>query len=360
MNERVYKDLALKLDALPQGFPATEDGVELRLLATFFSPEEADIASQLKLPLETTAQIAARTGRDKHDLRKILKSMARRTLIRIGKVDGELGFGLMPFVVGIYEGLLGEISYEQAHLFEQYYMSAFGKMIALEPAVHRVIPVQETVRVDMEISPYESVTDIINNAQAWGVMDCICRRQKAEIGEACGHPLDVCLAVNKRPHVFDNHETIRALTREEALQTLQRAADAGLVHSVSNNQRGLHYICNCCTCSCGILRGMADLGLANVVARSAFVNTVDQERCIGCEECLADCQFDALSLNDDFVVEIQAHRCVGCGVCVSSCTEGALSLVRRPEEEVKEPPPTVFDWGMERALAREIDITRIM
>ena len=28
---------------------------------------------------------------------------------------------------------------------------------------------------------------IVANAQAWGVLDCICRVQKALIGEACQH-----------------------------------------------------------------------------------------------------------------------------------------------------------------------------
>ena len=80
------------------------------------------------------------------------------------------------------------------------------------------------------------------------------------------------------------------------------AADAGLVHSVSNNQSDLWYICNCCTCSCGILRGMAEMGIANVVARSAFVNRVHEDLCIACGECLEACQFDALSLDDVIAV----------------------------------------------------------
>ncbi len=360
MNERPYKDLALRLDALPNGYPAADDGVELRLLATLFSEEEAELAAQLKFPLETADKIAERTGGEKQEVRKMLKGMARRMLIRLGKTDEGLGYGLMPFVVGIYEGLMGQIDGKQAQLFEDYYMSAFGKMLAVQPQVHRVIPVNETVQVDMEIHPYESATDIVNTAQAWGVIDCICRKQKKQIGEGCDHPVDVCLMLNKRPNVFDNHASIKVLSHDEALEILQRAADAGLVHSVSNNQRGMHYICNCCTCSCGILRGMADLGIANVVARSAFVNVVDEDLCLGCEDCLDYCQFDALAMNDDFVMQVHAHRCVGCGVCVPSCNDQALSLVRRPEEEIKEPPPTILEWGMERAIAREIDLTKIL
>jgi len=170
--------------------------------------------------------------------------------------------------------------------------------------------VNESVRMDMEVRPFESAADIVNRAQAWGVLDCICRKQKALIGEPCEHPVDICMAFNQRPGAFDGNSTITALTREEAMVTLRRAAEAGLVHTVSNNQQGMSYICNCCTCSCGILRGMADLGIANVVPRSAFINQVDEELCVGCDLCMEQCKFEALSL--DGVVHVSETRCVGC------------------------------------------------
>ena len=59
-----YKLLAERLDALPNGFPPTPDGAELRLLAKLFTPEEALLACQLRLTPETPAQIAARVGGD--------------------------------------------------------------------------------------------------------------------------------------------------------------------------------------------------------------------------------------------------------------------------------------------------------
>jgi electron transport complex protein RnfB len=148
------------------------------------------------------------------------------------------------------------------------------------------------------------------------------------------------------------------LSREEAMATLRRAAEAGLVHSVSNNQQGLWYICNCCACSCGILRGMADLGMANVVVRSAFVNRVDEALCIGCGLCVERCQFDALSLED--VARVKENRCVGCGVCVLACPEGALSLVRRSAEEILPPPVTEADWRAERAAARGLSLDAVL
>jgi electron transport complex protein RnfB len=358
MNENPYKLLAERLDALPNGFPPTDDGAELRLLAKLFSEEEAALAAQLRLTLETAAQIAARIGGDRKALRKQLKSMARRGLIAAGRAKGGLGYGLLPFAIGIYEMQFPTIDAELAQLFEDYYQKAFRQALTMQPPLTRVIPIGESMRMDVEVRPFESMTDIVNSAQAWGVVDCICRTQQALIGDPCEHPLDVCMLLSETPGVFDHSPAVRSLTREEAMATLQRAADAGLVHSVSNNQQGMWYICNCCTCSCAVLRGMADLGIANIIARSAFVNQVDEALCAGCGLCVEHCQFGALSLED--IVSVDRIRCVGCGLCVSACPDEALSLVRRPDEEILTPPVTEADWRAERAAARGLDLGEVL
>lgn len=351
MDATPYKQLAAALNALPSGFPVTDDGRELKLLAKLFTPEEAELAAQLTPSLETVEEIAARTGRDASGLRTLLKTMSKHGLIEAGRRDGALGFKSLPFVVGIYEMQVATMDAELARLFEDYFRSGFGKMLNVKPQFHRVIPVYETVRNPMEIRPFESASEIVDAMQSWGVLDCICRKQKALIGEGCEHPIDVCMAMDQRPNAFDKSSVVRALTHDEAMATLRRAAEAGLVHSVSNSEEGTYYICNCCTCSCGILRGMAELGIANVVASSAFVNQVDDMICSGCEDCIQSCQFNALSMND-MLAKVDAVRCVGCGVCVLACSTGALGLVRRPEEEVKPVPQTHTDWNAQRAAAR--------
>lgn len=351
MDHNAYKILAERLNALPNGFPPTDDGRELKLLAKLFTPEEAGLAAQLSPTLETVEAVAARTGGDASVLREQLKGMSRRGLIEAGKIEGGLGFKLMPFVVGIYEMQVRTMDAELARLFEGYFQGGFGKILSVKPQVHRVIPVNETVRNPMEIRPFESAAEIVNAMQSWGVQDCICRKQKTLIGEGCDHPIEVCMVFHPRPDAFTNHSFIRALTHDEAMGTLRRAAEAGLVHSVSNSVEGTYYICNCCTCSCGILRGMAELGIANVVASSAFVNQVDELLCNGCEDCIKSCQFNALSM-DGLLAKVDTVRCTGCGVCVIACSTGALGLVRRPEEEVKPVPQTDADWGAQRIAER--------
>jgi ferredoxin len=340
-----YRRLARTLDALPNRFPPAEDESELRLLAKIFTVEEADLTACLLPVLETPAEIAKRLGRDVKDVMVLLKDMSKKGLILVGKTElGRLGFGLMPFVVGIYEAQIGRIDAEMAQLFEIYYHEAFQKSLKIHPQVHRVIPVGESIKNDMEVHPFESVSNLLDDAKSWGVVDCICRTQKALIGDPCSHPLDVCMVLSQNDDAFANNSTIRALNRDEAASTLKRAADAGLVHCVSNQQSELWYICNCCTCSCSILRGMADLGLANVVARSAFVSRVNANQCIACGICVDACQFDALLLED--VVRVLEMRCVGCGVCVPLCSQKALVLERRPAAEL--PPVTEKDWQAAR------------
>jgi len=209
----------------------------------------------------------------------------------------------------------------------------------------------------MEVRPFESAAEIVNRAKAWGVVDCLCRQQQALIGKPCGHPIDVCMVLSDMAGAFDGKPSIRSLTREGALATLRRAAEAGLVHSVSNNQEGIWYICNCCTCACGVLRGMAELGIPNVIARSAFVLEVDEGLCTGCGLCEERCSFGALTVDD--VAHANKSRCVGCGVCAVVCPAGAMTLVRRPAEEVKPVAVTLEDWMRERARARGLDFEAV-
>ena len=51
--DTAYKVLAERLDELPNGFPPTDDGRELKILAKLFSPKKPDLAIQLSPKLET-------------------------------------------------------------------------------------------------------------------------------------------------------------------------------------------------------------------------------------------------------------------------------------------------------------------
>lgn len=364
MDLSAYKELAERLDALPNGFPPTPDGAELRLLAKLFNPEEASLAAKLRLTPETASEFADRVGGDARSMRHDLRNMAKKGLITVGKTDRGLVYSIMPFAVGIWEMQAPTIDAELARLFEDYFQQAFSNGLTIRPQFHRVLPVGDTVSVDLEVAPYESAVEMVSRAKAWGVTDCLCRKQQALIGNPCDHPLEVCMSFSDKPGAFDGSPFVRALTLEQALDILRFAAESGLVHSVSNTRADTGfgfvtgYICNCCTCACGILRGMSQLGIANVIARSTFVNSVDEDLCTACGTCVDRCQFDAITVEE--VAHIDRVRCVGCGVCVITCPAEAMHLVKRPDEEILKPPEDEDAWRRERADARGIDIKRVL
>jgi len=352
--ENVYRRLAQRLDAIPNGFPSTESGTELRLLAKIFTPEEAALAAVMRLTREPAAAIAARAGVETDAAYRALKGMARKELIRFEKGDGQLLFGLIPFVVGIYEGQLSRMDAEMATLFEQYYQeSRGGSLTHNEPSVHRVIPVEEAIPVGLEILPYERASEIVEGAKSWGVRDCICRVQQRLVGKGCDHPIESCKLLSPVEGAFDHSKVDRVITKEEALRLLRETEDAGLIHCPGNYRDEIHYICNCCTCSCGILRGVVEFDIPTAVARSDFRVVVDAEICAGCGDCVERCQFGALAIAEAACV-VDYARCVGCGLCVHACPVGVLSLERRPAGEIPPPPAGNWEWMALRAQKRGI------
>ncbi len=361
MENDVYRRLARRLDEIPNGFPATESGVELKLLATMFTPEEAALGAVMRLRTESASDIAARAGQDPDEAEATLKGMARKGLVRVRRGKGELLFALLPFVVGAYEEQLSRMDERMARLFEEYVHEAFATgVLEHQPALHRVIPVEEAIPVEIEIFPYERASQLLEGAKSWAVRECICRKQKSLIGEPCDYPRVNCLVFAPVENAFRGSHNDTPVTKEEAFRILREAEEAGLIHSTGNVQQGHNYICNCCTCCCGIMRGVSEFGIANAMARSDFYATVDADECTGCESCFDRCQFHALSLDEDDICRVDLSRCVGCGVCVSACPSDALSLRRKPPAERTPLPQDRKAWLVERARSRGVSVEKVL
>ncbi|MFH1001029.1 MAG: 4Fe-4S binding protein [Bacteroidota bacterium] len=348
-----FEKLADRLHQIPNGFPRTESGIELKLLAKLFTEEEAGLAAIMNTEAEPVKLIAQKAGWEERTTFVSLKNMVKKGLVEMDKTHENLVFKIIPFIVGFYERQNARIDKAFAEIFEQYYREAFHSMMQFEPSVHRIIPVEKSVPVEVGILPYENAGHYIDNAKSWGVLNCICRVQKKLIGDVCEFSYDNCMALSSRPNAFERNDAIKAITREEALQLLGKTEKEGLVHSVSNTKEDVSYICNCCVCCCGLLRSMADYGYENSVAKSDFIAVVDEENCSGCEICESRCQFKAISMVDG-ICQIKLKQCFGCGICVSTCPEEAIKLIRRDEPERIIPPENDKDWGERRMKSRKL------
>lgn len=346
----IYQALARHLDTFPQGFPATTSGKEIDLLAYLFTPEEAQFALHLSLSYQPVDELSTMAGLSRNESLVLIKAMVSKGLVNMRRGHQGVEVSLLPFIVGFYERQVFRMDKTLAQLVEDYFQEAREGLLTVEPQFHRVIPINASINSTVEILPEENVTTLLSRKGAWAVFDCTCRKQQTLLDQACDHPLKVCLAMSDQPGAFDNAPNMEALDLESALKVLDFAAQSGLVHTVSNQRDEISYICNCCTCGCGLLRGIAEAKIANVVASSSYYAVVDEDHCTACGECAPLCQFDAITLTN--FSNIDRVICTGCGVCTRACPEGAISLLHRPQEEIKAIPGDTDDWLIQRQQAR--------
>jgi len=360
MFDQVYRELARKLDSIPPGFPATESGVELQLLARLFTREEATIVTAMRLTYETAGDIAARAAMDPGAAYDILNGAGRKGLVRTRTGEQERTFALNPQLSGLvgyqYDAVLRRADAKAAELYVQWIQETRGGSLSDAPAARRVIAVGEAIPFSLAIHPYEQASEILATAKSWGVLDCMCRTRTRQAGQGCSYPLQNCLVSDPDEGAFDDDELIRAISLEESIRILREAADVGLVHTTGNIGDHDSIICNCCPCCCTLLRGVVEFYRPTVVAHSDFFAVVDETVCEGCGDCVERCHFGALSLPGSVCV-VDHARCMGCGLCALACSPGALALGRRPEGETPPPPANLDQWMAEYAKRRGISLT---
>ena len=57
-----------------------------------------------------------------------------------------------------------------------------------------------------------------------------------------------------------------------------------------------------------------------------FKPEVDQEKCVGCGECVDVCPSDVYEIQDEKSVPVNADECLGCESCVEVCEQGAITV----------------------------------
>jgi electron transport complex protein RnfB len=348
----IYERLRERLDTFPQGFPKTESGVELEILQHLFAPDEAEIMLHLRPFPENVADIAERTGKDKTKLGEALYEMSRRGLIlRYTAPDNELYYFLIPWVIGIWEFQLNNLTQENIRLYEKYFEE--GMVPAKrdkQVREFRVIPVETEIEGDTEIQPYERVSQIIESNTRFAVADCICRKEARMLGKGCDHLLETCISLGASADFYIENGLGREISKEEAKEILLKAEEDGLIHCSTNSAGNKAFICNCCGCCCKYLALVTKYGNPNAIARSNYYATKDQETCTNCGTCVERCQVNAIRSENEHTI-IDKNRCIGCGLCASTCPTGSITMVKKSPEEAS----PIFSKGKEmlQAMGKE-------
>ena len=346
----VYQELATHLDRLPAGFPATESGVELRILKRLFTEEEARIAQGLTMLPEPPEAIAERMELETGPLSGTLADMALKGLVfRVSKGGVNL-YSAAQFVVGIWEYHLNDLDEELIRDVNEYIPQLMRNgWLKTKTKQLRVIPVSEKLNAEMKITSYEAAEEIIRSQSKIVVSPCICRKEHQMTGKGCDNPLEACLAFGTGAYYYEQNGLGRSIDQKEALEILEKGREAGLVLQPGNSKRPMN-ICMCCGCCCQVLKNLKGLENPAEAVHTNYYARVDPEECVACEACVERCHMDAIVVEE--TARVLENRCIGCGVCIPDCPTGALQFHQKDEGDRYEPPRNVFETYMNMAKER--------
>jgi Pyruvate/2-oxoacid:ferredoxin oxidoreductase delta subunit len=196
----------------------------------------------------------------------------------------------------------------------------------------KIVPVDRTVKVSEEfILPSQTVEEIIDKFDDIAVGHCFCRQRRSLLGDPCSThaPTLNCFTFGKSARHTSAQGFARKVSKEEALDIMRAAEQAGLVHKAfhpgSRESSPETSICNCCKDCCDTLQ-LWRSGTLPLINSTYHLSVIDPNACTGCGTCIDWCPTDAIRLNDDGLAERDEKACFGCGVCSRFCPEEAISL----------------------------------
>lgn len=346
----VYRKLQEHLDKMPIGYPATESGVEINLLKTIFTPEEAKIATHLDYKHKAVDQIfetAKVEVGSKEELTRILDDIVAKGGMSRRERDNKKEYAVLPLALwGMYEHQLKRLTPDFLINFGQYIQSEFGYELATSQIPKmRVIPIQESIEFEHRIATYDELHHLIERAEdRIAIQECICRKVNDLQGKPCHatERREVCMSFGDLADLYIEEGWGRKISQRQAFEYASQNEKEGLVLMPANEQEAA-FMCACCGDCCGMLGMIKNFPRPVDVVASNYYAQVDTELCEGCGTCVTRCQMEAVKVEDN-LSSIDLARCIGCGLCVPTCPEKAISLVKKDRETVPpETPEDLFD-----------------
>jgi formate hydrogenlyase subunit 6/NADH:ubiquinone oxidoreductase subunit I len=355
-DHKVYVRLIEWLNKAWFGLPESEH--LMPTVMAFYTPEEAALLTGLPFRGKSLGELAEIKDIDPAELGSRLDALARRGAVW-RSVKGEavrykLNDSMFTFLRGpFWAAEPDESTKATAAPLNRYFFDGFMDQFAQAHTKGlRTIPVDKTIEDPRQVLPYEDVVRFVDSQDYCTVSYCPCRQRKNLDPDShdCEQPLDVCLHFGALGHYIVDNGLGREISQDETKEILRQSAEAGLVHAVSNWQRGADTICNCCKCCCLFMDAYHVLKHDKSHDVSNYQVHANPSTCKACGLCVKRCPMEALRLEDSPAATnkkgkaaiLDPDKCLGCGVCVYKCPTASLVLKRR--DEVYHPPKDAREW----------------
>jgi len=355
----IYRKLQVYLDTMPIGWPATQSGVEIRLLKHLFTSEEAEIALNLIFGYEAVDVIYKKlegTDLEVEELEKKLDTMVSKGLLNIKKENDTKLYGLALLVVGIYEYQVNRLEKSFLEDMSQYANEGFDReFFSTKISQLRIVPVEESITPEHFVPIYEEIRKIVENADApIAIGDCVCRKSKIVKGKTCQTTkrLQTCMGFGHYAQMYIDQGWAKKVSKAEAFKLIEKNMEEGLVFQVTNTIKDPYFVCSCCTCCCGVLDDLKGFPRAVEFVHSNYYAEIDGELCMSCQTCIDRCPMSAIKMRKG-IAKVILRKCIGCGNCVPICPEEAIKLKKKEEEHI--PPENIeILYDMISAKKKEI------
>jgi len=337
MAEKVYHDLCEILAKRGGRYPGKDIPEFYALVEELFTPKEAAVYNAIPKGFHPAEAVAREMGKEVNEVRRILEGMANKGLCTAGSMGGATFYSAPVFVPGIFEfqfmrGTKTERDKKLARLIRTYKatLDAGQGAVKITYPINRVIPVNQKIQTGNTIRTYQQVASYIEKYQPLAVSTCFCRHEAKLIDEKddCGKPDEVCMQFGMGAQFVIDRKMGRQISKEEAMEVLNKAEEAGLVHATINRQE-IDFLCNCCGCHCIILKTALAQPKPGLSLNSGFKPRHDHDLRTSCGTCIDRCPTQALSMDNEDKPELNLDRCIGCGACATGCAFDAVTLVER-------------------------------
>ena len=360
MSEDIqYKDFTEHLKNWILGLPDSEH--LMPMLKLRFKPEEAQFLSKIPFLGHSAEQLSGKLNIPVKKLTKRLDKYAKSGIIFRSERGSSVRYSLCDSLFMFYrsigwKGKNDKLNREISPYLNKYYIDVYAnEFVGHETQGLRAIPINETIPDTRQVMPYEDILKVIDNFEYYAVSSCPCshRHNLDHDFKECKHELERCLHFDSLGRYTVENGLGREITKEETLKILRMAADAGLVHGVSNTKEKMDTICNCCSCCCLFLESVVNM--PGILPRghqpSNYIREIKEENCIVCGLCARLCPMKALEVNDKKLI-FNPERCIGCGVCAHRCKQNASYLIHRDGEQdiPKDPTEQGMRFIKERGL----------